>query len=94
MTLRYAAIAALVLGLAAGTAGGAEARDGCGPGFHRGFYGYCRPNLGYRPYAFRPYGYRVGFYGPRWHRWGWRRPYAWGGGYRHVGWHVGWHRRW
>lgn len=40
----------------------AEARDGCGLGFHRGFYGGCRPNLGYRPYAFAPayrdFGYR------------------------------------
>ena len=22
--------------------------DGCGPGFHRGPWGHCRPNLGYR----------------------------------------------
>lgn len=71
----------------------AEARDGCGLGFHRGFYGFCRPNLG--PVF---YGYpRYGWYGPRWHRWGYRRYgwHRWGGwGHRHVGWHGGWHGGW
>src|SRR6478609_3499213 len=91
-----AAVLAAALAAPLATAGTAEARDGCGLGFHRGVYGLCRPNLGpwraYRPYAYRPafYGYRrVGWYGPRWHRWG---------GYRHVGWrggwHGGWHHRW
>lgn len=27
----------------------ADARQGCGPGFHRGPYGHCRPNMGGRP---------------------------------------------
>ena len=47
---------------------------GCGPAFHRGPFGGCRPN-GF----FRPYGYRYGYgrpyyrgYGPGWHR-GWHR---------------------
>ncbi|MCJ2046018.1 hypothetical protein MKK58_16000 [Methylobacterium sp. J-078] len=56
-------------------------------GGHRGCYGYCRPDVVYRPVVYRPafYGYRrVCWYGPRWHRWG---------GYRHVGFHRpwGWH---
>lgn len=35
---------ALAAGLALGTATIAEARQGCGPGFHRGPAGYCRPD--------------------------------------------------
>lgn len=103
MRLTLAGAAVLALGALTATMGSAEARDGCGPGFHRGFYGWCRPNAVYRPIAYRPayWGYRrVGWYGPRWHhRWGWRhhawhRPWGWGG-YRHVGWrHHGWHHRW
>lgn len=42
---------------------------GCGIGFHRGFYGGCRPNLyggygvGFRPYGFgyRRFGYGYGY---------------------------------
>ncbi len=95
----------LPLALAAGllTAGSAaEARDGCGLGFHRGFYGWCRPNLGYRPYAYGPvyrhFGYR-GWGGPRRHYadpYGWHRRFAWhGGGHRWGGFrHAGWHHRW
>lgn len=40
--------------LAAGavfTATAAEAAQGCGPGFHRGPYGHCRPNRGPAPVA-------------------------------------------
>src|SRR3954462_10692509 len=37
--------AVLVAGTLAGF-GGAEAAQGCGPGFHRGPYGGCRPNSG------------------------------------------------
>lgn len=46
----------------------AEAAQGCGPGFYRGYAGFCRPfygprfAYGYRPY-YRPY-YRRAFYGP------------------------------
>lgn len=39
----------LTLALAATALAGAtaaEARDGCGPGAHRGAYGHCRPNRG------------------------------------------------
>ena len=99
MRLKLAGAAVLALGTIAATAGAAEARDGCGPGGHRGYYGYCRPNVVYRPIVVRPvvYGYRrVGWYGPRWHRWGgyrpvgYARPWGWHGGYRHGGWHHRW----
>jgi len=80
MRIAHVIPAALIAGaiLTSGTA--AEARDGCGPGFHRGFYGYCRPNPFVRPFAFRP-----GFYG--------YRRVGWGGGW-HRGWHGGWHGGW
>ncbi|WP_420383151.1 GCG_CRPN prefix-to-repeats domain-containing protein [Novosphingobium sp.] len=43
----------LMIAMAAGVAlvstASAEARDGCGPGFHRGPYGHCRPNGGPGP---------------------------------------------
>lgn len=102
MRLKLAGAAFLALGTVLATGGAAEARDGCGPGFHRGVYGYCRPNPFYRPIVYRPafYGYRrVGWYGPRWHRWGGYRRVGWygprwhrWGGYRPVGWHrpYGW----
>ncbi|MGV7032756.1 GCG_CRPN prefix-to-repeats domain-containing protein [Methylobacterium symbioticum] len=81
----------------------AEARDGCGPGFHRGFYGWCRPN--WRPYFYRPFVYAPAYRRFGYHRWGgyrwhagyhvhWRR-FAWHGGgrrwggYHHAGWHGG-----
>ena len=38
--------AALLAGVTIGGATGADARDGCGPGGHRGPYGHCRPNRG------------------------------------------------
>jgi hypothetical protein len=37
-----------------------KVRNACGVGWHRGPYGYCRPNgapYAYRPYAYRPYAY-------------------------------------
>ncbi|CAO4177434.1 GCG_CRPN prefix-to-repeats domain-containing protein [Methylorubrum populi] len=95
---------AIPLALAAGlltTASDAEARDGCGPGFHRGYYGWCRPNLVYRPYAYGPFyrpwrGYRW-HSGYHWRRFGWHGGHRWGG-FRHAGWrggwHGGWHHRW
>ncbi|MBD8907964.1 GCG_CRPN prefix-to-repeats domain-containing protein [Methylorubrum zatmanii] len=97
---------AIPLALAAGlltTASDAEARDGCGLGFHRGYYGWCRPNFGYRPYVYGPVYHRFGYrpwggyrwrYGYHWHRrFAWHGGYRWGG-FRHAGWHGGWHRRW
>ena len=37
---------ALAAGVALAAASSADARDGCGRGFHRGPYGHCRPNRG------------------------------------------------
>jgi hypothetical protein len=37
---------ALAAGVAVAAASSADARQGCGPGFHRGPYGHCRPNRG------------------------------------------------
>lgn len=45
--------------------------DGCGPGFHRNFRGFCHPNFGGYGFGYgRPFGgphcfIREGFYGPR-----------------------------
>lgn len=39
-------IAALAVGAATASLSPAQAHDGCGPGFHRGPYGHCRPNEG------------------------------------------------
>jgi hypothetical protein len=61
----------------------ADARDGCGRGYHRGPYGHCRPNNGPGPvvvapsigmfYAGRGYwdGHRYWMHRDRWHG-GWR----------------------
>jgi len=43
--MKYLFAAALVAGTIAGF-GSASAEGGCGPGFHRGPYGGCRPNRG------------------------------------------------
>jgi hypothetical protein len=87
-SLRPIAFAALLLGawlgmgsLEQGRIGfvSAEAAQGCGPGFHRGPYGHCRPNYYGRNYG-RPgfygrpfYGYRRGYYGRPYY--GYRRGY-------------------
>ena len=69
-------ICALVLaaGLAVAVVSPAAARDGCGPGGHRGPYGHCRPNRG--PVVVAPGLVIGGFYSGRgywdghryWHR--------------------------
>lgn len=110
MRLKLAGAALLALGTVFGTGSAAEARDGCGPGFHRGYDGWCRPNL--RPYAYRPVYYARPIYSARpvVYGYGWRRPWGWRHagwhrphyGWRHAGWHrphygwrhAGWHRRW
>lgn len=81
--MRKILTAALLVGAALGTASAAQARDGCGAGFHRGPWGHCRPN-GYRGrvvvaprigvfYAGRGYwdGHRYWRHRDRWHG-GWR----------------------
>ena len=57
----------LAMALAAGAmlagASAAEAREGCGPGWHRGPYGHCRPNRGGPgPVVVAPGGLVVGRY--------------------------------
>ncbi|WP_412759792.1 GCG_CRPN prefix-to-repeats domain-containing protein [Methylorubrum subtropicum] len=74
------------------TAPTAEARDGCGPGFHRDYYGGCRPN--WRPYADRPFVYCPGYRRFGDHRWGgdrWHDRYHYSG-HRDFAWHAGRHR--
>lgn len=87
MRLRLAAATLLTLGTIAGTAGTAQADNGCGPGYYRGYSGWCKPHsrgYGYGPgYYARPMVYGYGY--------GWRRPPG-----RH-GWrdnYGGWNRRW
>jgi hypothetical protein len=75
----------LAAGLAIGTASTAVARQGCGPGAHRGPYGHCRPNVRGTRVVVTPHGFVVGRYyrgrgywdGRRWwqHRRQWRN--AW-----------------
>jgi hypothetical protein len=65
----------------------AEARQGCGPGFHRGPYGGCRPNGGPGPVAVVPGGLIVGTYYPRQGYWDghryWQHRDRWHGGWRY-----------
>ena len=80
MRMKLAGAALLAPGTLTATVGTAEAAQGCGPGFHRNWSGFCRPNL-WRPYAYRPFYYaRPVVYG------GWHRPWGW---HHHHGW-----RRW
>ena len=72
------------MGAILASAPAAQAEGGCGPAFHRGPYGRCRPNLGPGPVVVGP---RIGYYYPGrgwWHGgryWGDR--YAWHGGWRY-----------
>jgi hypothetical protein len=74
MTWKFAGLGLLALGTVLAGSGAAEARFGCGPGFHPNPYGVCRPN-GPRFFGPRP-GPRViigGRPGPRYYRRGYRR---------------------
>ena len=71
------------------SAGTAEAAQGCGPGFGRDAFGYCRPFA--RPYGwYGPRHYRparYGWYGPRHYRparYGWHGPRYYHRPYRPV----------
>jgi hypothetical protein len=81
-------LAALAAGTVMAAAPAAEARDGCGPGFHRGAYGRCFPNRGPGPVIVAPGGAFVigNFYPGRgyWdgHRWYQHRD-RWHGGWRY-----------
>jgi hypothetical protein len=78
-------LAMLAAGTTLAVSAPAEARGGCGPGFHRGYYGRCVPNRGPR---FAPRRAPVvGVYYPGrgyWHanRY-WHRRYRWHGGWRY-----------
>ncbi|WP_414471331.1 GCG_CRPN prefix-to-repeats domain-containing protein [Microvirga sp. M2] len=94
---RLITIAALVFGAWLGMASleqgrvgvaPAAAAQGCGPGFHRGPYGYCRPNAYGRYYGVPRYYYRGGYYGRPYY--GYRRPYY---GRPYYGYRGGYYRR-
>lgn len=78
----------LLIALAAGAAltavSPADARQGCGPGFHRGPYGGCRPNRG--PVIVERVPVVGVFYAGRGYwdgrRYWWHR-YRWHGGWRY-----------
>jgi hypothetical protein len=81
--LKKALFAALAAGVALAGVSTADAAQGCGPGFHRGPYGVCRPNgpvvVGGLP--------AIGIFYPGrgyWdgHRY-WGHRYAWHGGWRY-----------
>lgn len=64
----------------------AEARDGCGIGFHRGLYGYCHPDR--RPIVIVPVGPAYGAFYPG--RGYWNEHHYWG---HREWWHAGWRYR-
>lgn len=80
-------LAAVALGATLATAGPADARQGCGRGFHRGPYGRCIVNRGRAPVVVvrTP---RVGVFYPG--RGYWYRNRYWAHRYR---WHGGWRYR-
>lgn len=80
----------MAIALAAGVAVGgistaAEAAQGCGPGFHRGYYGRCIPNGYYHdrvvgvPVVGHYYGNQGWWDGHRY----WHDRYQWRGGWRY-----------
>ncbi|WP_116092430.1 GCG_CRPN prefix-to-repeats domain-containing protein [Sphingomonas crusticola] len=80
----------LLLALAAGAtlvaAAPADARQGCGPGGHRDYYGHCRPNRG--PVYAGPRTLVIGTYYPGRGYWDGRRYYQ-----HRERWHRGWRYR-
>ena len=76
--------AALGAGLALATVSAAQAAGGCGPAFHRGPYGGCRPNFGARPGVAGP---AFGVFYPGRGYWDgrryWGHRYRYGGGWRY-----------
>jgi hypothetical protein len=60
----------------------ADARQGCGPGGHRGYYGHCRANRGHDRVVLR-----VGTYYPGQGYWDgnryWQHRYRWHHGWRY-----------
>jgi hypothetical protein len=80
-------LAVLAAGAAVTAVSPADARGGCGPGYHRGPYGGCRPNLGRGPVAVGPAPVIGVYYGGRGY---WDGNRYWGHRYR---WHGGWRYR-
>lgn len=79
----------LLIAMAAGAAltaiSPAEARQGCGGGFHRGPYGHCRPNRGPAVVAVGVPRFGVFYHGRGYwdgHRY-WQNRYRWHGGWRY-----------
>ena len=85
--------ALLAIALAAGAtlvaSSPADARQGCGHGFHRGPYGHCRPNHGTRVVAVAPGGALIigNYYSGRGY-WDGRRYW-----HHRTRWHNGWRYR-
>jgi hypothetical protein len=77
---------ALAAGVTVAAASSADAREGCGRGFHRGPYGHCRPNRG-PDVRMAPGALIVGnFYTGRGYWDGrryWQRRYRWHNGWRY-----------
>ncbi len=85
------AIAALAVGAALTALSPASAAQGCGPGYHRGPYGGCRPNRGpvvRGPVVVVPRGPAMGVFYPGRGYWDGRR--YWANRYRYNG---GWRYR-
>lgn len=75
----------LATGAMIGTASLADARQGCGRGFHRGYYGRCIPNRFYRERVVGAPTIGVYYGGRGWwdgHRY-WHDRYRWHGGWRY-----------
>ncbi len=85
MRWKHAGIGLLALGGIVGgplmTSGGAQAADGCGPGWYRNVYGDCRP--GGRRFYGPPRVIGFGFGGGGWG--GHHHGGGWGGGHHHGG---------
>lgn len=83
--MRKIILAALATGAALMAVGPAQARQGCGRGWHRGPGGYCRPNR-VGPAVIEP-GLRIGVFYPGHGYWDGRRywvhRYRWHGGWRY-----------
>jgi hypothetical protein len=78
---------ALAVGVAVTTVAPANARDGCGVGYHRGPYGGCRPNMGPGPVVVVPAAPAIGVYYGGHGYWDgnryWANRYRWHGGWRY-----------
>jgi hypothetical protein len=83
MKMRKLLLTAIALGSFVAVAAPADARQGCGPGWHRGYHGHCRPNRG-RHVEPRLY---IGRYYPGHGYWDgrryWHHRYRWHGHWRY-----------